>query len=63
MGVGSGLSDIEASIRLGYEIKREVMPYIGFNWGKKFGKTADLAIADGEDTSESMFVVGISAWY
>ncbi len=63
MGIGSGLSDIEASIRLGYEIKREFMPYIGFNWGKKFGRTADFAEADGEDASESMFVVGISAWY
>lgn len=39
------------------------MPYIGIKWGKKFGTTADLAIAEGEDTSETMFVVGISAWY
>jgi len=63
MGVGSGVSDIEASLRLGYEIKREFMPYIGINWGKKFGKTADLATAEGEETSETMFVVGIRAWY
>jgi copper resistance protein B len=63
MGIGSGLSDISASLRLGYEIKREFMPYIGINWGKKFGKTADLTTASGEDISETMFVVGISAWY
>ena len=63
MGIGSGLSEVEAGIRLGYEIKREFMPYIGINWGKKFGNTADLATAEGEDVSESMFVVGIHAWY
>ncbi len=63
MGVASGLSDVKAGVRLLYEIKREFAPYIGFNWGKKFGGTADLARAEGEDTSETMFVVGISAWY
>ena len=63
MGVGSGLSDIEAGLRLRYEMKREFAPYIGINWGKKFAGTADFATADGEDTSETMFVVGIRAWY
>jgi copper resistance protein B len=63
MGVGSGLSDIEAGLRLRYEMKREFAPYIGINWGKKFGGTADFAIAEGEDTSETMFVVGVRAWY
>lgn len=63
MSVGSGLSNVEASLRLGYEIKREFMPYIGINWGKKFGGTADLATAAGDDISETMFVIGISAWY
>ena len=63
MGIGSGLSGVETSLRLGYEIKREFMPYIGIKWGKKFGTTADLARAEGEDVSETMFVVGISTWY
>ena len=63
MGVGSGLSDISASIRLGYEVKREFMPYIGLNWSKKFGGTADLSTAAGDDVSESMVVLGVSAWY
>jgi len=63
MGIGSGLSDIEAGLRLRYEIKREFAPYIGVNWAKKFGKTADLASDEGEDTSETMLVLGIRAWY
>lgn len=61
MEIGSGLSDVEASLRLGYEIRREFMPYIGINWGKKFGNTADL-LGD-EESSETLFVVGIHAWY
>jgi len=44
-------------------VKREFAPYIGVNWAKKFGGTADLAREDGEDTSETMFVVGVRAWY
>ncbi len=63
MGIGSGLSDIEAGIRLKYEIKREFAPYIGINWAKKFGGTADLASDEGEDTHETMLVLGVSAWY
>ena len=63
MGIGSGLSDIEAGLRLRYEIKREFAPYIGVNWAKKFGNTADLASDEGEDTSETMLVLGIRAWY
>ena len=63
MGIGSGLSDIGAGLRLRYEVKREFAPYIGINWGKKFGGTADLATAEGEKTSETMFVVGVRAWY
>jgi len=62
MGIGSGLSDMEAGLRLRYEIKREFAPYIGVNWAKKFGNTADLLDAD-EDSSETMFVAGIRLWY
>ncbi len=63
MGVASGLADVEAGIRLRYEIKREFAPYIGVNWAKKLGSTADLAKDAGEDTSESSVVLGIRAWY
>ncbi len=63
MGIRSGISSLEAGIRLRYEIKREFAPYIGVNWSQKLGGTADLARSEGEDASETMFVVGIRAWY
>ena len=61
--VGSGLSNIEAGLRLRYEVKREFAPYIGIHWEKKFGKTADYAREEGEDTSDAQFVIGIRAWF
>ncbi len=63
VGIGSGLSDIEVGIRLRYEIRRQFAPYIGFNWSRMFGNTADFAEADGRDTSETQLVIGFRAWF
>jgi len=63
MGVGSGLSDFGAGLRLRYEIIREFAPYIGVDWTKKYGNSADYAQEEGEDVSESRFVLGFSAWF
>jgi copper resistance protein B len=62
-GIGSGLSDMELGLRLRYEIRREFAPYIGVNWSKKFGRTADFARDEGEDTSDVQIVAGIRAWF
>ncbi len=61
-GIGSGFSSIEAGLRLRYEFKREFAPYIGINWEKTFGKTADYSREEGEGTSNTQFVIGIRAW-
>ena len=62
-GTGSGLSDIEAGLRLRYEIRREFAPYIGVNWTHRYGQTADYAREEGEDTDSFQFIVGIRAWF
>ena len=62
-GIGSGLSDAELSLRLRYEIRREFAPYIGVNWEKTFGNTADFVRDEGGSTSDLQFVVGIRAWF
>lgn len=62
-GVGSGLSDAEIGLRLRYEIRREFAPYIGVNWEKLFGDTADLARDEGEKTEQGQWVIGIRAWF
>ena len=62
-GIGSGLSNIEAGLRLRYEIRREVAPYIGLNWTKLYGDTADFARAEEVDTDDVQFVFGVRAWF
>lgn len=63
LGIGSGLSDISAGLRLRYEFKREFAPYIGVEWANKFGNTADFARDEGEKTHEVQFIVGLRAWF
>lgn len=63
VGVGSGLSEMELGLRLRYEVRREIAPYVGVNWTKKFGSTADLATDEGEQTSDVQVVVGVRAWF
>ncbi len=61
--IGSGLSDAEAGLRLRYEICREFAPYVGVNWTRSFGDTADFAREYGDVTSDVQWVVGIRAWF
>ncbi len=58
MQLGSGLSSIEAGLRLRYEIRREFAPYIGINWEKTFGNTRTYAPVD-----EVNAMVGVRFWF
>jgi copper resistance protein B len=63
LGVGAGLSDAEAGLRLRYEIRREFAPYVGVHYERKFGDTADFARAAGEDRDDLRVVLGVRAWF
>ena len=63
IGVGAGLSKAEFGVRLRYEIKREFAPYIGVEYNRTFGDTADFARAEGEKVSHLSFVVGLRSWF
>lgn len=63
LGVGSGLSDVNLGLRLSHEIQREFAPYVGVNWSKKFGKTADMAEHHGDKMQDTQFLIGIKAWF
>jgi len=63
IGVGAGLSDIKAGLRLRYEIRREFAPYFGVNWSKKYGNTGKMAQQAGEVVEDSQWVVGIRTWF
>lgn len=62
-GVGSGINDIELGLRLRYEFSRKFAPYVGVEWERKFGETADFAQDEGEDRSATSFVTGIRFWF
>jgi len=63
LGIGSGLADIEAGLRLRYEISREFAPYVGINYERLLGDTEDIAEAADEDTSETQLVAGLRFWF
>jgi copper resistance protein B len=58
-GVGSGINDLELGLRLRYEINRKFAPYIGINWTKKFGDTANFAKKEGESVDDFVVVGGL----
>jgi len=62
-GTGSGLTDITAGLRLRYEVRREFAPYIGVNWSRRFGQTADFARAEGTSIDDTQFVSGVRVWF
>jgi copper resistance protein B len=61
--IGSGLSDLDAGVRLRYEVRRKFGPYIGFAYNGKYGNTADYSRQAGESTRNSSFVFGLRLWY
>jgi len=63
LGIGSGVSDIELGLRLRYEIAREFAPYVGVNWERKLGGSADYARAAGDGASATSLVMGIRFWF
>ncbi|MUV15419.1 copper resistance protein B [Noviluteimonas gilva] len=62
-GVGSGLSTMEAGLRLRYEVHRKFAPYIGVVHERAFGDTADFRRALGEDKSDTRIVAGVRVWF
>ena len=62
-GIGSGLSDMEAGLRLRYEFSRKFAPYVGVVYNRKFGYTAQYAQQAGKSASETRFVGGVRIWF
>jgi copper resistance protein B len=62
-GIGSGLSTIEAGLRLRYEINRRFAPYIGITRERAFGSTARFRRDAGQDINDTRFVAGLRLWF
>lgn len=61
--IGQGLNYIDLGVRLRYEYKREIAPYLGVNWVRNFGETENLLRSDGGQISDLALVFGISLWF
>jgi copper resistance protein B len=62
-GIGAGLSSLEAGLRLRYEIRRELAPYVGVTWDRRLFGTGDYARAAGEEAGRVRFAVGLRTWF
>lgn len=62
-GVGSGLNNIGLGFHLHYKFAREFAPYIGINWERKLGETADMARAGGGHVSYLSLLAGVRMWF
>ena len=63
LGSGAGVNDLDLSLRLRYEIRREVAPYVGFTWKESFGETHDLLTREGAHPAHLAFVAGLRLWF
>ena len=63
VSIGSGLSDVTLGLRLRYEIRREIAPYVGLEWSKYYGNSADFIRRDGLEISDSKVVAGLRIWF
>ena len=63
VGIGSGLSTVEAGFRLRYEFHRQFAPYVGVVWERAYGGTADQRRAQSGDIDDTRIVAGVRIWF
>ncbi len=62
-GLGSGLTNAQAGLRLRYEFVREIAPYVGVEYHGAFGETRDRLEAAGGDANQTVWVIGLRSWF
>ena len=62
-GIRQGISSIEGSLRLRYEVTRSFAPYVGVSWEHLAGGTADLAADAGRRVTDRRWVAGVRLWF
>lgn len=63
VGIGSGLSKVEAGFRLRYEFHRQFAPYVGVVRERAYGRTADQRRAQSGDIDDTRVVAGVRIWF
>lgn len=60
---GRGISDVQFGLRLRHEFHRQFAPYVGVNWVRRVGTTADYARQDHQAVLDRQVVAGIRIWF
>ena len=63
LALGKGVSDGMFGMRLRYDVSRQLSPYVGVEWSRKFGETATIARSTGARVSERRLTAGVSFWF
>ncbi len=63
LGLGSGITEMSAGLRLRYAIQPRIAPYVGVHRERKLGDTARFARAAGEGTEATSFVAGVFLFF
>ncbi len=58
-GLGAGVNNIDFDLRLRYEFRREIAPYVGIRYGRLTGETAGIARRNGDDDSDLYWLFGV----
>ena len=61
--LSSGLSTVQAGVRLRYEINRQFAPYIGVEHDRAFGGTARYRRASGSSVGNTKVLAGVRIWF
>lgn len=63
LGIGSGLSTAEAGLRLRYQFAPEFAPYVGVEYERALGDTANFRRAREENTGGWRILIGVRSWF
>ncbi|MGE3958583.1 MAG: copper resistance protein B [Vicinamibacterales bacterium] len=61
--IDAGLSTGEFGLRLRYVFRRELAPYVGVVWSRRFFGSASLARAAGEGVGGTRLAIGLRTWF
>ena len=61
--IGSGFTNLQAGLRLRYEFEREFAPYVGVEYHSALGDTANMVEAAGGSKDDTVWVIGVRAWF
>ena len=63
LGIGAGVTEAAFGVRLRYEVTKLFAPYVGVEFERAFGETADFRRAEGEDAGGLNLIAGVRVWF